>query len=247
MVKKSMVSKRSSTKRKRSSKSASGKASHAHAKSSAKRKTRTAGRAARAAKPARAQKAMKPETKKASTVAKTAEVSRLLRETKATTAALGLLARGIKLIYQKEFRKARVELKSLIESYAAEPEILARARTYLRICDREEAAHKKPVIGNDQLYTLGVMEHNRGDYEKAVTYFRQSLEKNPKSDHIYYSLAASCAVKGEIAEALRNLQKAVELNEENRVYAKNDSDFAPLHGEKEFSDLVGWSQPAVSG
>jgi tetratricopeptide (TPR) repeat protein len=249
MVKGSMFSKRSDTKTKKSSKSASGKRSHAHAKSSAKRKTRTAGRVAKAARPARAQKAMRPETKKVSAAGKTAtaEVSRLLRETKATTAALGLLARGIKLIYQKEFRKARVELKSLIESYPAEPEILARARTYLRICDREEAAHKKPVIANDQLYTLGVMEHNRGDYEKAVTYFRQSLEKSPNSDHIYYSLAASFAVKGEIAEALRNLQKAVELNEENRVFAKNDSDFAPLHGEKEFSDLVGWSQPAAGG
>jgi tetratricopeptide (TPR) repeat protein len=247
MVKRSKVGRRKNKKTQKRSKPVSAKPSHAHAKSSAKRKTMTAGRAAKAAKPARAKKATKPETKKVGTASKPAEAPRLLRETKATTAALGLLARGIKLIYQKEFRKARVELKSLIESYPAEPEILARARTYLQICDREEASHKKPVIGNDQLYTLGVMEHNRGDYEKAVAYFRQSLEKNPNSDHIYYSLAASCAVKGEIAEALRNLQKAVELNEENRVYAKNDSDFAPLHGEKEFSDLVGWSPPAAGG
>jgi len=200
----------------------------------------------KAARPARTRKAMRPETKKVSAPSKAPEASRLLRETKATTAALSLLERGIKLIYHKEFRKARVELKSLFESYPAESEILARARTYLQICDREEAAHKKPVIANDQLYNLGVMEHNRGDYEKAVTYFRQSLEKNRNSDHIYYSLAASFAMKGEIAEALRNLQKAVELNEENRVYAKNDSDFTPLHGEKEFSNLVGWSQPAAS-
>jgi Flp pilus assembly protein TadD len=117
----------------------------------------------------------------------------------------------------------------------------------MQICDREQASHKKPVIATDQLYTLGVMEHNRGDYMNAVSYFRHSLEKNPKSDHIYYSLAASFAMKGDTAQALLNLQKAIELNEENRVYAKNDSDFTSLHGEKEFGELVGWSQPAASG
>ena len=190
---------------------------------------------------------MGTEAKKTSSISNIAEPLRLLRETKATTAALSLLEKGIKLIYQKEFKKARNEFRSLIEDYGAEAEILARARSYLQICDREEPAHRKPAVGNDQLYTMGVMEHNRGDYEKAVSYFRQSLDKNPSSDHIFYSLAASFAMKGEIAEAIRNLQKAVELNEENRVYAKNDSDFAPLHGQKEFSDLVGWSQPAAGG
>jgi tetratricopeptide (TPR) repeat protein len=175
------------------------------------------------------------------------ENPRLLRETKGTTAALNLLEKAIKLIYHKELKKARTELRLLLETHPSEPEILARARSYIQICDREEVAHKKPAVGNDQLYTLGVMEHNKGDYDKAIHFFRLSLEKNPNSDHIHYSLAATLAVKGDAAEAIRHLEKAVELNEENRVYAKNDSDFSLLHGKKEFSDLVGWSQPAVGG
>jgi tetratricopeptide (TPR) repeat protein len=138
-------------------------------------------------------------------------------------------------------------LKSLLEGYPAEQEILVRARTYLQICDREAAAHKRPVIAHDQLYALGVIEHNRGNYDRAIQYFRQHLEKNPNSDHIHYSLAASFAVMGDTAEAVRHLQKAVELNEENRIFAKNDSDFSSLHGQKEFSDLVGWCQPTTGG
>ncbi len=185
--------------------------------------------------------------KKVSPVTKIEEPPRLLRDTKGTTAALGLLEKAIKSIFHKDLKKARIELKSLIESHPAEQEILARARTYLQICNREEASHKKPVVGNDQLYTLGVMEHNQGNFDSAINFFQQSLEKKPNSDHVYYSLAASFALKGEFAESVRYLQRAVELNEENRIYAKNDVDFAPLHGQKEFSDLVGWSQPAVGG
>lgn len=167
--------------------------------------------------------------------------SRLLRETKTTTAALSLLEKAIKLIYDKECKKARVELKALLDTYPGETEILARARTYIRICDREEASHKRPPVTNDQLYTLGVMAHNRGDFDVAISYFKQAFEKHKNADYVYYSLAASMAMKGDFAEATTNLRKAVELNEENRIYAKNDSDFSSLYAHKEFADLIGIS------
>jgi tetratricopeptide (TPR) repeat protein len=243
----SLSNKRSANKGKKSSKPAAKKRSKGPVKAVAARKKRAPARPARPIRSARVGKSAERETKKASPIKILAEPPRLLRDTKATSAALGLLEKGIKLIFQKEFKKARIEFKTLIETYPVEAEILARARTYLQICNREEASHKKPVIATDQLYTLGVMEHNRGDYMNAVSYFRHSLEKNPKSDHIYYSLAASFAMKGDTAQALHNLQKAIEINEENRVYAKNDSDFTSLHGEKEFGELVGWNQPAASG
>ncbi len=168
---------------------------------------------------------------------------RLLRQTKTTSAALALLEKGIQLIFQKEFKKARAELKSLLETYPGELDILARARSYIQICEREEAAQKKQAISMDQLYTLGVLEHNKANYDVAISYFLQSLQNHPDADYIYYSVAASQAMKGSLAESLENLRKAVELNEDSRVYAKNDADFAALQTKKEFAELVGISQP----
>ncbi len=186
---------------------------------------------------------MKPESRKSRITSRlTAPPEappRLLRDSKTTTAALGMLEKAIRLIYQKDFRKAREELKSLIKDHPEEAEISARARSYLQICDREEAAHRKPSFTNDQLYTLGVMEHNRGNYDAALAHFRQSLGEHPNADHIFYSIAASLAMLGRADEAIQNLRKAIELNEDNRVYAKNDSDFSQLQGQKEFVDLVG--------
>jgi tetratricopeptide (TPR) repeat protein len=171
----------------------------------------------------------------------------LLRNSRTTTAALALLEKGIKLIYQKDFRKARQEFKSLLETFPAESEILARARSYVQICDREEALQKKPVITNDQLYTIGVLDHNQGNYAMAVTHFRQSLEIHPDADYIHYSLAASLAMQGEVSAAVQSLRRAIELNEDNRVFAKNDGDFAKLHSHREFADLVGVSlSPSVN-
>ncbi len=164
---------------------------------------------------------------------------RLLRHTKTTAAALALMEKGIGHIYKKDFKKARAELKTLLESYSSETEIVARARTYIRICDREEAARKRPPIPTDQLYALGVLEHNKGNYEEAISYFRRSLENHPEADYVYYSAAASLAMKGDLDGALDNLKKAIALNEDSRIYAKNDSDFAALQARKEFAGLLG--------
>jgi tetratricopeptide (TPR) repeat protein len=171
---------------------------------------------------------------------------RLLRQTKTTSAALAILEKGIELIYQKEFKKARTELKTLLETYPGELDILARARSYIQICEREETAQKKQSISTDQMYALGVLEHNRTNYDMAISHFRQSLEKHPDADYIYYSIAASLAMKGNLAESLESLRKAVALNEDSRIFAKNDADFSALQTKKEFAELVGINQPPAT-
>ena len=165
-----------------------------------------------------------------------------MSHTKTTAAALALLEKGIEHIYQKDYKKARGELKTLLETYPGETAILARTHSYMQICEREEAAQKKPAINTDQLYALGVLEHNKANYDTAVTYFLQSIENHPNADYIYYSIAASLAMKGDVEESIKNLRKAVELNEDSRIYAKNDSDFSSLQTQKEFQELIGLNQ-----
>jgi len=164
---------------------------------------------------------------------------RLLRDTKGTAAALALLEKAIKLIHQKDFKKAHAELSNLMTAHPEEKEILARARSYMQICDREQSTSSTAPITNDQLYALGVLEHNRGDYRTAISHFSQAIQKHHNADYIYYSMAASMAAIGDAEAATRNLRKAIELNEDNRIYAKNDPDFSSLYSLKEFADLVG--------
>jgi tetratricopeptide (TPR) repeat protein len=185
----------------------------------------------------------KPASRMGASSAKVDASPHLLRHTKTTSAALELLQKGIELIYKKDLKKARAELKHLLEAYPSETEILVRARSYIQICDREEASQKKPAITADQLYAIGVMEHNKANYDAAISYFLQSLENHPKADYIYYSVSASLAMKGDFAKSIENLRKAIELNEDSRVYAKNDNDFSTLLSKKEFIELVGIAQP----
>ena len=170
--------------------------------------------------------------------------SQLLRRNKTTASALAQLEKGIEYIHRKDFKKALTELQSLIEKYKNETEITASARSYLDICRRGEARQKKTApAAQNQTYALGVLEHNRTNYDKAIAYFRQSLEAYPHADYIYYSIAASLALKGDFPAAVENLRKAVELNRDSLVHAKNDPDFVPLEKNKDFLDLVGVHAP----
>ncbi|NWG13289.1 MAG: hypothetical protein HXY20_07130 [Acidobacteria bacterium] len=167
---------------------------------------------------------------------------RLLRNSRGTAAALNLLEKAIRLIHHKNFRRARAELDALIENHRTEVEIVAKARSYCQICEREERAARKPASPEDQVYTLGIIEHNRGNYDGAITHFRQTLLRSPDADYVYYSMAASYVLKGETGQALEHLRKAIQLNEANRFYARNDPDFNSLHENREFADLVGMVQ-----
>lgn len=169
----------------------------------------------------------------------------LLRQTKTTTTALSHLGKGIEHIYKKDFKKARNEFTTLVRSFPEETEILARARSYLQICNREEKAQSKPEIAQDQLYTLGILEHNKANYDAAIAYFQQALNNHPDADYIYYSIAASLAMKGDRQASLEYLRKAVELNEDSRIYARNDDDFSEFETDEEFAKLLGISPNTV--
>lgn len=169
--------------------------------------------------------------------------ARLLHQTKTTSPALALLGKGVELIHKKDFKKAKHELQTLLQLYPAELDILARARSYIQICEREELNLKKPAVTSDQFYALGILEHNKSNYDAAISYFLQSLAKHPGADYIYYSIAAAHAKKGDVDKAIENLRKAVELNEDSRIYAKNDADFASIQTAHEFAELIGINQP----
>ena len=167
------------------------------------------------------------------------EPSQLLRRTKTTDSALMQFEKGIEFIHRKDFKKAISELQSLIGKFPNEAAIIASARSYIEICRRREASQKKAPATHNQSYAMGVLEHNKTNYDKAIGYFQQSLEKYPHADYIYYSIAASLALKGDVSAAIENLRKAVELNIDSRIHAKNDPDFASLESDREFIELVG--------
>jgi tetratricopeptide (TPR) repeat protein len=78
-----------------------------------------------------------------------------------------------------------------------------------------------------------------GDYAAAVDRGRELIEANPQYAVPLYNLACCESLAGRTADALEHLRRAIELSEQFRAYARDDSDFDPIRDEPGFRELVG--------
>ncbi len=152
--------------------------------------------------------------------------------------ALKRVEAGMKSLLQGQYAKAAKEFEAILKASPPDMGITDRAKQYLETCKAHlERKPPAPKTAED-LYLHGVIQMNDGDLEGALEAFNAAAAKVPKDDRFAYGQAAVHAQAGEVEASLEALQRAVEINEANRVFAKNDSDFTPLRVHKEFQDIV---------
>ena len=98
-------------------------------------------------------------------------------------------------------------------------------------------------IGWEVWYPLRRL-YEAGDYAEVVERGREMIEAHPSYGLLFYNVACCESLTGHTTEALEHLQKAIELSEQFRDYAKNDSDLDAIRGEPAFKDLV--ASPSTS-
>ena len=148
--------------------------------------------------------------------------------------AVAVYERGLEALQRHAFGDAADLFESVLRQYPEEKELHERVRLYLNICQRQvtpkEAA---PQTQEERLYaaTLAI---NGGRYDQALANLRLVRDEDPDNDHALYMLAVAHAQRGEPAEAIAHLERAIALNPENRALAKSDPDLEPLRGDDAF-------------
>jgi tetratricopeptide (TPR) repeat protein len=75
---------------------------------------------------------------------------------------------------------------------------------------------------------------NGGRYDEAISHLRLVRDEDPDNDHALYMLAVAHTQRGEHAEAIAHLERAIALNPENRALARRDADLEPLRQDESF-------------
>jgi tetratricopeptide (TPR) repeat protein len=112
-----------------------------------------------------------------------------------------------------------------------------RARQYLVAATTDEAPEPDLKTAED-MYNHGVVLMNDGAFEAALEMFESAAKKTPDDDRIAYVRAIALALSGDEDGALEMLSTAIEANDVNRVYARNDPDLAALHDNAAFHALT---------
>lgn len=142
--------------------------------------------------------------------------------------AIALYESGVRALQRHDFSGAAEHLRSVVQRFPDERELVERARLYLRVCERETANRPAgPRTPQERIYAATV-SLNAGDAPGALAHLRQALADDPDNDHGHYIMAVTLSDQGQHSHAVEFLRQAIELNAENRSLARHDPDLATL-------------------
>jgi tetratricopeptide (TPR) repeat protein len=81
--------------------------------------------------------------------------------------------------------------------------------------------------------------YEAGEYAEAADRGRELVEAHPQYAVPLYNLACCESLAGRTTDAVEHLRQAINLSEQFRSYAKDDSDFDPIRDEPAFKELIG--------
>ena len=143
---------------------------------------------------------------------------------------------AVQLMQEGKFDRARTVFEKLTQNGA--PELLERCRTYLVVCDRQSQKKELAFISSEEQYDYAISLLNTGNYEDARDQFESLLKKNSLADYAHYGLAILNSITGQAEDCLDHLHRAIELNPQNRIQARSDSDFNDMADDPRFTELL---------
>jgi Tfp pilus assembly protein PilF len=142
--------------------------------------------------------------------------------------------RGLQALQRRDFAAAADALRTVIERYPEERELLERARLYLKVCERElEPKEPAPKTADEWVYAATVAL-NAGDEANALRHLQRALSEDSRHDHAHYMMAVASARRNDAASAINHLRQAVSLNPDNRSLARQDPDLDIFRDEPAF-------------
>ena len=189
------------------------------------------------AKPARAAKKKAVKKKKATAARKQAARKKVLTHARANRAAearrreslkaVGIYEKALHALQERRLGLAAALFRKVIERFPEERELHERSRRYLEVCKRQSTPAPKPVTLEEQVYAA-TLALNNGAAQDALGHLEAAAAREPDNEQVQYMLALALAVSGDEATAVSHLQRAVELNPDNRFLARHEPSFETM-------------------
>ena len=148
--------------------------------------------------------------------------------------AVALYERGLDAVQRHDYPAAIDLLESVLRQYPDERELHERVRLYLNICKRQATPREATPRSVEERLYASTLAINGGRYDEAISHLRLVRDEDPDNDHALYMLAVAHTQRGEHAEAIAHLERAIALNPENRPLARRDADLEPLRQDESF-------------
>ena len=151
--------------------------------------------------------------------------------------AVGLYERALEALQRRDLTAAAARFQQVIDQFPEERELHERSRLYLQVCERRSKPPPAPETLEEQIFAA-TLALNAGAQDEALQHLEAAMTQEPDSDQVQYMLAVARAASGEPSTAVSHLQRAIELNPDNRFLARQEPSFEPLQEDAAFQRAV---------
>lgn len=172
-------------------------------------------------------------------IATAREINAATKERKARSKrAIKIYESGVTAVQKRKFSAAAKALREIIDDYPEERELQERAKLYLTVCDRElNPVVAEPTTLDERVYAATVAL-NSGASSTAIDHLNAVAYEKPADAQVQYMLSVAHAVSNDADLAIMHLERAIRLNPDNRLLARQEPDFENIHDNDRFCDLT---------
>jgi tetratricopeptide (TPR) repeat protein len=154
----------------------------------------------------------------------------------ARKSTLALYESAIKLMQSGKFDKAHEAFTKMLTDAPAD--LAERIRMYIAACVSQINKGTTTFQSHEERYDYAISLLNHGNYEDAREHFHAILLDHDSADYAFYGLALLAGMTGNSEQCIQHLTDAIRLNSQNRLLARNDSDFDAVADDPRFTELL---------
>lgn len=146
--------------------------------------------------------------------------------------------RGMAALQKHDYAAAKTTFQGLLDNFPSEGFLTDRARVYLQLADRELQRRPSSSGSVEERLTAATAALNNNDDAEAGRLAESAYKDDRSADLAVYLMAIVAARQGRTEDALAHIKKAIEINPESRVQARQDEEFDILLDLDEFHTLT---------
>ena len=141
---------------------------------------------------------------------------------------VGAFTKANEKYFKGDYKGAKAAFEELLTVEDLNTTIADRCRSFIASCDTKLDDSEAKLETADEFYLHGLYCHNNADYDQAEKHFATAIKMSADNDVYQFSLACTYAAQGDRNLAVETLEKAMSINEDNKVYARNSAEFQKL-------------------
>jgi outer membrane protein assembly factor BamD (BamD/ComL family) len=157
-------------------------------------------------------------------------------EDAARKTALVLYEKAIKLMHAGKYTEAHTAFTTMLAN--SPQEFADRIRMYISTCVGQIHDGTTDFKSHEERYDYAISLLNQGHYVDAQKHLEAIRVADESADYAFYGLALLASMTGDSERCIENMREAIRLNGQNRLQARNDSDFDGVSDDPRFTDLL---------